>query len=100
DVPHRVWTRTADSCLNGRMVRCTELGAHDRDDFVCRGAGMSDGGSKLTTRANHRNPHQAALSIANIRIRSSSNTPSQRATTAVAMQLPITLTAVRPMSIT
>ena len=34
----------------------------------------------------------------NSRIFSSSNTPSQRATTAVAMQLPMTFTDVRPMS--
>ena len=46
----------------------------------------------LTVRKPARKP------AANACIRRSSNTPSQRATTAVAMQLPITFTAVRPMS--
>ena len=41
---------------------------------------------------------EALPSAANLCICSSFSTPSQRATTAVAMQLPITFTAVRPMS--
>ncbi len=50
----------------------------------------------------HPPSHQAARFVPATKafIFSSSNTPSQRATTAVEMQLPITFTAVRPMSIT
>ncbi len=65
------------------------------------GALVDERRAELTSRANHRDAHQAALDSApwaKARIRSSSKTPSQRATTAVAMQLPMTLTAVRPMS--
>ena len=44
------------------------------------------------------NQHLRRHAALNRRIWSSSNSPSQRATTTVAMQLPITFTAVRPMS--
>ena len=62
------------------------------------------GAGELARRAGDEHPpsHQAARFVPATKafIFSSSNTPSQRATTAVEMQLPITFTAVRPMSIT
>jgi len=75
---------------DGRAA-CAAVTAYDMN--------KNDGRTELSTRADDRNPH-AAFSILNFCICASSNTPSQRATTAVAMQLPITLTAVWPMSIT
>ena len=87
--------------VDRRAVADVELSVAERDDVVARRALVDDRGAELPVGADHRDPHQAALDSmppANARIRSSSNTPSQRATTAVAMQLPITFTAVRPMS--
>ncbi len=83
------------------IVADVELGAREGHDLVAGTTLGHDRCAKLPCRSDHHNPHQAALdprSAANAFIRSSSNTPSQRATTAVAMQLPMTLTAVRPMS--
>ena len=92
--PHAIHRRRD----RGRVAH-VELLAGERDRFVRRATFVHDGGAKLPARANDGNPH-AAFSIENFRIRASSNTPSHRATTAVAMQLPMTFTAVRPMSIT
>ncbi len=83
---------------DGAIVGHVERRAVERHDLVARRAFMDDGGAELAPRAGDDDAHQAALSAANARIFSSSSTPSQRATTAVAMQLPITFTAVRPMS--
>ena len=88
-------TATAASSVTSRSARV------NADDVVRLGAFVRHGGGELAARSHDRNPHHAALDdpdTSNARIRSSSNTPSQRATTAVAMQLPITFTAVRPMS--
>jgi len=89
--------RGGDRCIVGDV----ELGVIERQHLMRIGAFVHHRGGELPACADNRNPHQAALEAlvpSNTRIRSSSNTPSQRATTAVAMQLPITFTAVRPMS--
>ncbi len=102
-VDDRVGTRPLHRRRHRRIVGDVEVDVAERDDLMGRSAFVYDRGRELPARADDRNPHQAALDepeASNARIRSSSNTPSQRATTAVAMQLPMTLTAVRPMSIT
>ena len=77
-----------------------ERGPVERDDVVACRTFVNDGGPELAPGTEHGYAHHAALTGAapNARIRPSSNTPSQRATTTVAMQLPMTFTAVRPMS--
>ena len=70
------------------IVGDVERVAAERHHLVASLALAQDRGPQLTAGADDDNPHQAGLS----------STPSQRATTTVAMQLPITLTAVRPMS--
>ncbi len=82
-----------------RFVGDVEARAIERHDLVMP-ALLHDRSAELPAGADHGDAHHAAFSpsAANARICSSSSTPSQRATTAVAMQLPITLTAVRPMS--
>src|SRR5262249_14530975 len=85
-------------------VRNIQGGVVERDEVVTRRDVLGDnGGAQLTTSTCDSDAHQAAfsgLAAANAHIRESSNTPSQRATTTVAMQLPMTFTAVRPISIT
>ncbi len=85
---------------HGPTVADVEIVAIERRHVVVSTAAFVDQGSaKLSFCARNRDSHQAAFrGVENVRMRSSSNTPSQRATTAVAMQLPITFTAVRPMS--
>src|SRR5476649_1216507 len=80
------------------IVGDVEILVRQRDHVVSVRALVNNGGTKLTARADHRDAHQAARPAANARIRASSNTPSHRATTTVAMQLPMTFTDVRPMS--
>ena len=86
---------------HGRIVADVEVRVAEGDGLVSRRAFVGDRSTELPARTDDRNAHQAArdvVSRANARIFASSNTPSQRATTAVAMQLPMTFTAVRPMS--
>ena len=90
-----------DRRVHGGGVGDVEVRVAERDGLVSLRAFVDDRRAELPARTDDRNPHQAArdvVSPANARIFASSNTPSQRATTAVAMQLPMTFTAVRPMS--
>src|SRR5262249_4939568 len=94
------------------VVRHVKVRAGKRQNIMRLAALINDRRAQLSLRPNNRNPQtrsvgcrladraHAAFSTANSRMRLSSNTPSHRATTAVAMQLPMTFTAVRPMSIT
>src|SRR4029077_647930 len=79
---------------NGHIVGHIEVVPRQRDHVVPTRALVNDRRTKLSARADDRDAHQAARSAVNARIRASSNTPSHRATTAVAMQLPMTFTAV------
>ena len=83
------------------IIGDVEIPANQGNDLVPGREFVNDGGPELASSAGDRDPHHAALyvrSVANAFIRASSKTPSQRATTTAAMQLPITFTAVRPMS--
>ena len=78
-----------------RLIQCHDLMGLPFGEFA------NDRRSQLPLRTHHCDPHQAAREVwftVNALMRASSNTPSQRATTTVAMQLPMTFTAVRPMS--
>ena len=83
-----VWPRSRHRGRNRPVVRDVERVARQRHHVVAGLALAQDRRPELTSRADDGNAHQAGLS----------STPSQRATTTVAMQLPMTFTAVRPMS--
>jgi len=104
-VDNRIRPGQLDRASDCPIVSDIDLVARERDDVVALRRGreiMHDGGTQLSASANNDDSHDQATfarrSCANACIRSSSSTPSHRATTAVAMQLPITFTAVRPMS--
>ena len=86
-----------DRRRDGRIVGQVGVAPGQRHGVVRRSEVLDHRGAELAARAGHDDAHQAAA-FSKARICESSNTPSQRATTAVAMQLPITFTDVRPMS--
>ena len=69
-----------------------DLAAGQRGHVVGAGPPLDGDAPQLSGGADHHDLHAACF------IRVSSNTPSQRATTTEATQLPMTFTAVRPMS--
>src|SRR2546428_6293376 len=93
-----VGTQSIHRLRDGGIVGDIELAAGQRHRLMGLPELFGNSAAELAARARHDDAHQAAFSTLNFRICASSNTPSQRATTAVAMQLPITFTDVRPMS--
>ncbi len=78
--------------LEGRGIGEVDLAAGQGRHAVLAGPAIDGGAAELAGRSDDDDLHAARS------MRASSKTPSQRATTTDATQLPITLTAVRPMS--
>src|SRR5262249_10135736 len=100
-VDDRVRAKAGHGRHDGWFVSDVEVCAAERAGLVTRSALLRYGGAELAARADNGDAHQATRDetpASTARICASSSTPSHRATTAVAMQLPITFTAVRPMS--
>ena len=86
----RAYVLRVESLFGG--VGDVDLAAGQRCHLVGAGPPLDGDASELAGGADHHDLHAACF------IRASSKTPSQRATTTEATQLPMTFTAVRPMS--